>query len=164
MMSSSPLVGCQSVMGLRRRSNSLELESFHLRNIVQRIAIPPTEAAIAMRAVNVLVLVFEDADCTWATAVSDGAAEDTDSVLVIVAAILLIVEVTRRGVKCEVEDVLEADVEVDDEVFVAVEDVVGEDVVELLLEEAVVVAMAVEVVSAEVKDKVIRGEGSDAVD
>jgi len=75
IMSSSPLVGCQSVMGLRRRSNSLELESFHLRNIVQRIAIPPREAAIAMRAVTVAVLVFEDADCSCGTLVSDGVAD-----------------------------------------------------------------------------------------
>jgi hypothetical protein len=52
----------------------LELESFHLRKIVQRIAIPPTEAAIAMRAVTVVVLVFEEAACIG-TAVSDGVAD-----------------------------------------------------------------------------------------
>jgi len=76
-MSSPSLVGCQSVMGLRRRSNSLELESFHLRKIVQRIVIPPTEAAIAMRTVTVVVLVLVAADCTSGTAASDGVA-DTD--------------------------------------------------------------------------------------
>jgi len=73
--SSSPLVGCQSVMGLRRRSNSLELESFHLRKIVQRIAIPPTEAATAMRTVKVVDLVFVDADCVWGVAVLDAVAD-----------------------------------------------------------------------------------------
>jgi len=64
------------VMGLRRRSNSLELESFHLRKIVQRIAIPPTEAATAMRTVTVVDLVFEDADCTCETDVSDAVADN----------------------------------------------------------------------------------------
>ena len=63
------------MMGLRRRSNSLELESFHLRKIVQRIAIPPKEAAIAMRAVTVVVLVFVDADCSCGTSVSVGVAD-----------------------------------------------------------------------------------------
>jgi len=62
-------------MGLRRRSNSLELESFHLRKIVQRIAIPPTEAATAMRAVTVADLVFEDADCGCWIAVLDAVAD-----------------------------------------------------------------------------------------
>jgi len=62
-------------MGLRRRSNSLELESFHLRKIVQRIAIPPTEAAIAMRAVTVVDLVFEDGDCTTGAAVPEAVAD-----------------------------------------------------------------------------------------
>jgi len=63
------------VMGLRRRSNSLELESFHLRKIVQRIAIPPREAAIAIRAVTVVVLVFVDADCICGRGVSDAVAD-----------------------------------------------------------------------------------------
>ena len=65
------------MMGLRRRSNSLELESFHLRKIVQRIAIPPTEAATAMRTVTVVDLVFEDADCACGVAELD-AVEDID--------------------------------------------------------------------------------------
>jgi hypothetical protein len=37
----------------------LELESFHLRKIVQRIKIPPTEATIAMRTVKVVLLTWE---------------------------------------------------------------------------------------------------------
>lgn len=45
-------------MGLRRRSNSLELESFHLRKMVQMMKIPPTEAAIAIRTVNVVLLTW----------------------------------------------------------------------------------------------------------
>jgi hypothetical protein len=53
----------------------LELESFHLRKIVQRIAIPPTEAAIAMRAVTVVDLVFEDGDCTTGAAVPEAVAD-----------------------------------------------------------------------------------------
>lgn len=66
------------MIGLRRRSNSLELESFHLRKIVQRIAIPPTEAATAMRTVTVVVLVFEEADCTCGVAVFDAVAAESD--------------------------------------------------------------------------------------
>ena len=83
-------------MGLRRRSNSLELESFHLRKIVQRIAIPPTEAAIAMRAVTVVDLVFEAADCTSGAAVPDAVA-DIDCVLVIVDATTLVVGTSVVG-------------------------------------------------------------------
>jgi hypothetical protein len=41
-------------MGLRRWSNFLELESFHLRKIVQRMAAPPMEAATAMIMVKVV--------------------------------------------------------------------------------------------------------------
>jgi len=86
------------VMGLRRRSNSLELESFHLRKIVQRIAIPPTEAATAMRTVTVVDLVFMDADCTCEIDVSDAGA-DNDRVLVIVDATTLVLGVTGTGLK-----------------------------------------------------------------
>jgi hypothetical protein len=36
----------------------LELESFHLRKTVQRMKIPPTEAAITIITVKVVLLVF----------------------------------------------------------------------------------------------------------
>jgi hypothetical protein len=133
--------------------------------MVQRIAIPPTEAAIAMRAVTVAVLVFEDADCTCGTAVSDGLAEDMDSVLVIVDATTLTVGVTGRGVKFKVEDVLEVDVEVDEEVFVAVEDAAEEeDIVEVRLEATMIEIMSVGAVEAEVETEVTLEECSNAVD
>jgi len=138
------------VMGFRRRSNSLELESFHLRKIVQRIAIPPREAATAMRAVTVAVLVFVAADCIG-IAVSDGVA-DMDWVLVIVDATTSRVGIAARGVKFILWDVLEVDVEVDDEVFVAVEEEVGEDVADVAEEAVEVEAAPVEVAEAEVEN------------
>lgn len=64
-------------MGLSRRSKSLELESFHLRNIVHRMKIPPMEAAIAMRMVNVVPLAeFEVLPCLSGTTESEAATEE----------------------------------------------------------------------------------------
>jgi len=53
----SSLVGCQS-MGAMRSSNLDEWPSFHLRKTVQRMAIPPTEAATAMSMVVTVLLGF----------------------------------------------------------------------------------------------------------
>ena len=52
----SSAVGCCQSMGRRRSSNFLELESFHLRKRVQRIATPPTDAATAISAVAMVLL------------------------------------------------------------------------------------------------------------
>jgi len=97
---------------------------------------PPTEAAIAIRAVTVADLVFEDADCTCGTAVSDGVA-DTDWVLVIVDATTLAVGATGTGSKFEPGDVGEIDAEVD-ETLVGAEEDAEEDLVEEVLWEEVV--------------------------
>lgn len=53
----SSFVGCQS-MGAIRSLNLAEWPSFHLRKIVQRMAIPPIEAATTMSTV-VIVVFFE---------------------------------------------------------------------------------------------------------
>lgn len=76
--------------------------------------------------------------------------------LVIVDGTTLTVEVTGRGVKFRLEDVLEIDVEVDDEVFDAAEEEVRADVVVVPLEETVVEAVSVVRVrvGSEVKDEV----------
>jgi len=55
----------------------LELESFHLRNIVHRMKIPPIEAAIAMRIVNVVPLAeLELLPCLSGTTESEAATEE----------------------------------------------------------------------------------------
>jgi len=55
----------------------LELESFHLRNIVHRMKIPPMEAAIAMRTVSVVPLAeLEVLPCLSGTTESEAATEE----------------------------------------------------------------------------------------
>jgi len=60
-------------MGLRRSSNFLELESFHLRKMVQRMKTPPTDAAAAIMTVKVVLLVFARAAWGAGTEVSSAA-------------------------------------------------------------------------------------------
>lgn len=52
----SSAVGCCQSMGRRRSSNFLELESFHLRKTVQRMAMPPIDAAMTMSTVTIVLL------------------------------------------------------------------------------------------------------------
>ena len=53
-LSSTGLGGRQ--LGSRRLSKLLELDSFHLRKMVHRMAIPPSEAAMPMMMVIVVLL------------------------------------------------------------------------------------------------------------
>lgn len=79
----SSFVGCQS-MGAIRSLNLAEWPSFHLRKMVQRMAIPATEAATTMSTV-VIVLFFEVADKFCAATLGDAAAlAGTEAVCVMV--------------------------------------------------------------------------------
>lgn len=124
-------------MGRRRWSNFLELASFHLRKTVQRIAMPPREAATAMRIVAVaplssLVL----AAAADRVGVSVLEAWSTDAVRVIVGTMVLVegagacvtlrtgVVVSTGGAEVDVDVVLvEVEVEVVEVVLSVVVDV-----------------------------------------
>lgn len=106
-----------------------------------------------MRAVTVVVLVFEDVDCTWVTAIFDAVA-DRDWVLVIVDATTLALPVgaTETGVRFRLGDV---DVEGDGEGAVGAEEEVEEEVVEVVLEEDGVVDAVDVKVEVEVEEEVV---------
>jgi hypothetical protein len=93
-------------MGLRRRSNFWELESFHLRKMVQMMKTPPIEAAIAMRTVNVVLLTWELAAFPCLSGVTD--CEAATEAVRVTAGTMMVLTPTASSV---VERLLEADVE-----------------------------------------------------
>lgn len=92
----SSAVGCCQSMGRRRSSNFLELESFHLRKTVQRMAIPPTDAATTMSAVRMVLLPLsvEAAPDSADAAESVGCAAPVNAVLVTSGCTTVLVEGT----------------------------------------------------------------------
>jgi len=80
----SSAVGCQSI-GAMRSSNLDEWASFHLRKMVQRMTIPPTEAATTISMVVIILFFVDVASCCLGGEVLVSAASArTDFVFVMV--------------------------------------------------------------------------------